>query len=396
MKTLSILQLSIKNLFSNFTSAIYTLICLALLSITIITLGNLSYFYIINCDNNLLSLINATGLDIELTINYENTDSTKTKLEKNEIDRFIYSADSLNNFPQYQFKIKNFDYQTVLGNDTNIFLLPYLRGKIFLEDNPIIVSGEIREEDSAEKGLIWLSNEIAYSKNIKINDMVIINLNGIDIEFIVGAIVDDYYSYIDYSYFNITSVKLFNSNVHYSDLKVINQLKELEKFESDDIKIGGETLGNYYIFKAYKLFVVGICGFLILLCVVFSMGCILNTLKINIEDNNFSLGLMKMLGIRNESMWGFIIFQEIIIILIATIISTFISWLIAKFSLLKQLNILNNVFSFKINNDAIIGFYFIIPIVNFLILSISVILGSIKMLREYFANPPILIISQVI
>ncbi|MFA6866893.1 MAG: FtsX-like permease family protein [Clostridia bacterium] len=389
MKTTSIIKLASKNLYQNFSRSILTLISIILLSIVIMTLCNLSYYYKENGVKNILDYNKEYGIEVNLGIGYDNRGNAKIeKLDNAHITEFVEGTEKLNILYEYKFAWKYLN----LGS---MNVVPYLGGATAFEGNPPLISGEYWKSEDRGQNFIWIEKEISQSQNLKIDDIMTATMNDSDYEFIVKGIVDDDVNYIDYKYFDIKRISIYDKVNKYENLSISRKLEKFKETAHANTQIGGYTINCYHETKFMVLFIAGVCGFLTLLCILLSIGCILNTLKISIEDNNNSIGIMKALGMRNSKIYQYILAQVGILIIIGTLIATFIAWLIAKLTLSKQLAILLEFIGYNISNHIITGFYFLVSLFNILILALFVSLGSLKMLRKYFRKNAIIIMQEV-
>lgn len=390
MKTSSTIRIASKNIFHNFSRSILTLISITLLSIVIITLTNMCYYYDKNTKEMVLDYIKENGTEVEIKGLEEND-----ILNHEDVEMFIKKTKALDVFYEYHFYVEHMSAYINSQEENYIGIAPYYGGKERQGGNPEFVESRAWTEEDISKNHIWLSNNKEQTKNININDTIRISINGRMHDFVVKGKVDDYYSYIDYKYFNIERLAVFDTVNKYEDLSIVKQIMKLKKMETDNFEIYGFTIALHYEQQYYTWFVAGICIFLTLLCIFLSMGCILNALSISIMKNSQSIGIMKALGMKNKNIYQFILFQVGILIVIATVISTLISWIIAKFTLATQIELVMSVLGEYKRESWILGFNFLIPLFNIIILAVSVVLGSIRMLKKFFKKEAIVIIKEV-
>jgi ABC-type lipoprotein release transport system permease subunit len=393
MKKSSVIYLAAKNLYHNFSRSLLTLLSITLLSIIILTMCNLSYYYNLNNDTDLDNEIKENGIEVSLAVDCDNKGNCIIeRLPQEDIVDFIEKTKELNIFQEYSFYYRNSGNCYFEDTGRCINFKPCLVEELMiLEGKPDVISGEYWTEEDFGQDYIWLSEEVSLAQNKMVGDAVTVNIYGTSCNFIVKGIVDEN-CYIDYKYLFLNSVTVID-DVNDYDISIIKTLKTLKKTEYENASVEGITLEIYNFSVFYKLFVIGICMFLTLLCILLSMGCILNTLKISIEDNDTTIGIMKALGMRNRSIFLYIISQIFIIVIIATILSTFISYLIAKFTLNIQLGIILEMFSY--GASKIIGFNFLLPLLNIFILFVAVFLGSLKILKKYLKKDAITLIQEV-
>lgn len=68
MRTTSIMRLSAKKFFNNFSNTVSTLITITLLSMVIMTLCNLGYYYKINTDADIINYNKENGIEVALYV----------------------------------------------------------------------------------------------------------------------------------------------------------------------------------------------------------------------------------------------------------------------------------------------------------------------------------------
>lgn len=68
MRTTSIMRLSSKKFFNNFSNTVSTLITITLLSMVIMTLCNLGYYYKINTDADIINYNKENGIEVALYV----------------------------------------------------------------------------------------------------------------------------------------------------------------------------------------------------------------------------------------------------------------------------------------------------------------------------------------
>ncbi len=103
---------------------------------------------------------------------------------------------------------------------------------------------------------------------------------------------------------------------------------------------------------------------------------------------------MKALGMRNKDIYFYILSQTGLIVVIASFISALISWLIANFTLAEQIQIIYDIFGGYEGLKLRTGFNFLLPLLNIVILIVSITLGALKMLFRHFKRPPVVILRE--
>lgn len=378
MKKLDTIKLSYKNLFNNFTRSLLTLITLVLLSSIIILMCNFCYYFKKTTDSNILNDIHRHGTFITFSIKKDlNGNFLLDKIETKDIDDFINRAEELNLMQGYYFEY--------VEPYSEIPLAPFIGG----HDNIEVLKGESFSYQDRGKNYIWLNEEISISKNINLGDKITIETAGAANDFIVKGITDASFNYIDYSYFEITDIEIYQQETLYYDNSMIKTIQSFTKTapKNTTIQEGSIYYNVYY-------FVLGISAFLVLFCTLFSLASILNVLKISIEENNYSIGIMKCLGMNRNNVFIYILTQMFILIMLSTLISTLISWIITTFTINLQIEMVGKMFYYE-QSSTKSGFNFLLPLINLLILGIFLFLGSLQMLKKYAAKDVIKILQEV-
>lgn len=398
MSLVNTLRLAIKNVFDNFSRFIMTALAIILLSIIIITLSNVSYYYKKNLDKNLLQSINESGTEISFSVYSDKNSKKLDQLNGEDIEKFVAKATELNIISECKLQLKSNKHMGFLDNSENsIYLDPYIPGVTMYGGNPTFIKGENWDNINDDNFGIWISESESRDYGINLLDTINLTLYGNKHEFVVRGIVDtDKISYINYKYFDISEITIYGYENQYDDLSIIKSLNNLKEIGfTDGSYISGFTLTEYSQTRHMFLITLGVFAFLILLCIIFSFGCINNTLKISVESNNRSIGILKALGMKNKNLYFYVFSQVEIIIIISTLAATLLSYIIAKFSLGF---ILDNIFQFwDITYYVIIkNFNFLLPLLNILIMTVVVVLGAYKTLFSYFNNDSISIINGVL
>lgn len=376
MKKNDILKLSCKNLFNNFTRFILTIITLTLISSVIVLMCNFCYYFKKTTDANILYDINKYGTFIVFGIKKDsNNNFLMNKIETKDIDDFISKAEELNLIQTYYLEYDE------INSDISIF--PFIGGY----DDIAILKGEACSREDRNKNNIWIDEEYSISENINLGDKITITINDKDNEFIVKGITGDHNKYIDYSYFDITNIHIYENNNEYYDYSIIKTISNFKKTAPKNTAINEGSI-NYSGFY----FVLGLCIFLVLFCVLFSLGSVLNVFNISLRESDYFIGIMKSLGMRKNNILLYVLTQMIILIMLSTVLSAFLSWIIIEFTLELQIMTVGKMFYY--NKDIIkSGFNLFLPLLNFFVLDIFLLLGSLKMLKKYAAKDIIEIVE---
>lgn len=328
-------------------------------------------------DANILYNINKYGTSISFSIKNDSDDNPLLKkIETQHITSFIEKAEELNLIMHCSLT-----YEEIISD---IPLSPFIGGY----DKIAVVKGNNFSLQDRQKNHIWLSEEYSASEGINVGDIVTINIKRATQEFIVKGITNSSDAYIDYSYFDITKVVVTNDQTQYNNYSIILDILALQKTAPKNTIISEGSM-----FYSAFYFVLGVSIFLTIFCILFSLGSVLNTLKINIEDNDYSIGIMKSLGIKKGALLLYISTQIFIIIVISTVIATIFSWILTTSTLDMQLSAIGKIFAYEVSVIRS-GFSFLLPLLNLFILFIVLLLGSLKMLKKYITKNVIEIVQE--
>lgn len=123
--------------------------------------------------------------------------------------------------------------------------------------------------------------------------------------------------------------------------------------------------------------------------------CIVNTLKISIEKSNGTLGVLKALGMKSREMKEYVLIQIGFLIVVATLIAVVISCLISYLALSGPSAILMTmIFSQLATPVSTTTFWFVLPIINIIVLGLAVGISAIPMLNKYTKRDAIKIMSE--
>lgn len=391
MKNADVFVLAVKNLKRNFGRSLLTLITITLLAITVMTIANFVYYLKVNIDGNLLKELNEKGVDLELTAVVDYTDKTLDSVVLNE---FISYGRELNIAKEYYIGLSPND--VITNNNSRYNLFPCISGMKNYNANPPIVAGENWDSEGNIRNYIWINNEFSNDNNIQLGDKVWLSIEGGSQEFIVRGIVDSQLNYIDYSYFNIGRIRLYNIIDKHENIKIISKIhSKISQFNAMESKspTGGVShsmnsgiAGSYRQYNVMFAITLALAVLLIILSLLIGMGCLVNSLHISVEDNGRTIGIMKALGARNKKINKYVLYQGITVTVIATGIAAAIVALLEALTLKAQLNSIMQVLFNTVQDKITIGFNFLMPIISLIVLIVTVIIAVSLMMREYGKN----------
>lgn len=396
MKLIDTMRLAMRNLINNTSHFVLSLLSIVLLSVLVMTLANFCWTLNTNIQQNDLTMLNENGLDINISTGNVSSSRNMTVEEQYNFADFV---EELGIEGSYHTDYDARKYLRYEGLDYTV--LPYF-GRFKPNSNFNIIEGEMWTKADEGQPHMWIDKEFADKYGIKLNDTVKFTDSGAEHEFVIKGITDAYYAYIDFKYLNVWfySVNLGSPNIKsYREIATLKNIvnKYNSGLEQPDKQNKIVVAGNFMESGAGEiaLFVYIICALLIAVSIGVCLVTVVHTLQTNIEKNNNSLGLMKALGTKNRDMKSYILTQIIILILAGTIIAMLISCLISYFLLAKPMEILMGmVYTEIVALSSTTSFWFVLPIMNAVLLGGVVALSSIPMLRRYMKIDAIKIINE--
>lgn len=396
MKLIDTMRLAMRNLINNASHFVLSLLSIVLLSVLVMTLANFCWTLNTNIQQNDLTMLNENGLDINISTGNVNMSRNMTVEEQYNFANFV---EELGIEGTYHTDYDARKYLRYEGLDYTV--LPYF-GRFKPNSNFNIIEGEMWTKADEGQPHMWIDKEFADKYGIQLNDTVKFTESGTEYEFVIKGITDAYYGYVDFKYLNIWfySINLDLPNFKsYSEIATLKNIvnKYNSGLEQPDKQNKIVVDGNFMesVAGEIALFVYIICALLIAVSIGVCLVTVVHTLQTNIEKNNNSLGLMKALGTKNRDMKSYILTQIIILILAGTIIAMLISCLISYFLLAKPMEILMGmVYTEIVALSSTTSFWFVLPIMNAVLLGGVVALSSIPMLRRYMKIDAIKIINE--
>ncbi len=359
MKIKDILVLSIKNLLSNPVSFIMMFIVVALLSIATMSVGNFCYYYNKNGQSELKDIIKNEGIEITY---YKESNGIFSIFE---IEDIINKNSNI--LKEYSFNNIN---ENIKIND--ILFFPYIENISLIDGNPIVIDG--KQWKNQNKNEIWINNDISEAKGINIGDILYLN----DVQLNVAGIIKGNQNYMNYTYFNNHIGEFTIYDNHTMDFhEVAKFIKEFNK-KNCFVTFYSMSIDMYNSFvKSFNIILI-ISIFLIFICIALSVSSVVNSYKINMEENNYFIGLLKALGLQNRSFMIFTMCQSFILSILSIFVATCISKILAFTTLSGQLNAVDGLTQTLGGVDYQIGFFILLPVINLFVLMLVLYLCTIR------------------
>lgn len=396
MKLIDTIRLAVRNLVNNASHFVLSLLSIVLLSVLVMTLANFCWTLNTNIQQNDLTTLNENGLDISLSAGNTITSRNLTLEEQYNFADFVEEMGIDGTY------YSDFDARKYLSyNGSNYTVLPYL-GRFKPNNKFNVIEGELWTKADEGQPHMWIDKDFADINGIKLNDTVKFTSSGTEYEFVIKGITDAYYGYVDLKFINVRycSINLDTPNIKsYSEIVTLKNI--VNKYNSGIKKADKQNIlsvnGNFMesVASGIAIFVYIICALLIAVSIGVCLVTVVHTLQTNIEKNNNSLGLMKALGTKNRDMKSYILTQILILIFIGTVIAMLISCLISYVVLATPMEILMGmVYTDIVALSSTTSFWFVLPLMNAVLLGGVVALSSIPMLRRYMKIDAINIINE--
>lgn len=396
MKLIDTIRLAVRNLVNNASHFVLSLLSIVLLSVLVMTLANFCWTLNTNIQQNDLTTLNENGLEIHLSAGNTITSRSLTVEEQYNFADFVEEMGIDGTY------YSDFDARKYLSyNGSNYTVLPYL-GRFMPNNKFNVIEGELWTKADEGQPHMWIDKDFADINGIKLNDTVKFTSSGTEYEFVIKGITDAYYGYVDLKFINVRycSINLDTPNIKsYSEIVTLKNI--VNKYNSGIKKADKQNIlsvnGNFMesVASGIAIFVYIICALLIAVSIGVCLVTVVHTLQTNIEKNNNSLGLMKALGTKNRDMKSYILTQIMILIFVGTVIAMLISCLISYFVLATPMEILMGmVYTDIVALSSTTSFWFVLPLMNAVLLGGVVALSSIPMLRRYMKIDAIKIINE--
>ncbi len=395
MKFFDLCKLSFKNLFYNFYRSIASIVMLILLSVIIIFFGGIMKTLNGDIQKNLIDQTEKYGMDMSMIMS-----------EKQNTQEFIELMDEQGLFDTYTMSlymgVGAFGNVAEAEDETKFRLHPMCMGKENASYTPKLLQGHTWSEDCKGKKYIWIDEETALSTDKKVGDILKFSFNNQNFEYEIRGIISSSSCLLEYTFFDFegygVDVTLYQKNLDKVDMDFFKRLEDIDKYLISKYNlqtnaISGSSYNYYLSAMTIKKWATGIGIFLIAVCIGCSIGSILNTIKINISKNNYSLGMMRAIGAKSSEIYWYIVLQWLIIIFIATLIAGIIVAIMTA-------TIMHDIMPMMLRlifGDIIlittpqISYWAIL--INIFVLFATIMLSSLVLLRKYTQKPVINILQ---
>lgn len=374
MKLLSVIKLAFHNLANNKLRTLLTILVLTVMATIIMVLSTLGISYINSSNATISSILQKQGTDLVLkNVDYTYRDGYYSPNEKEysveEIESILQDLDgqqkifnniTLSSDRKYYFYIYLGDskeeiynlntYLTAIHNNFNLY---YSLGEDYL------LEGRLWQKDEDLTGKIWIDSETFYIHNLQLGDKLKFGFS--DEEFEIVGVIDGEESYIDYKYF----VGQASDSLWYEEDKVpyiseinceiipqegveygqdlIDKLQGfIDKYNTADYNKGisgisaeSTIISELEYARIIYLVFLGVVIVVSIMIILLSIGSVNNTIKITVEQNRKFFGMMKAIGMRNNSVSSIVRWQAFIMVIVAVIVSYFIN--LAFLSLIESI-----------------------------------------------------------
>lgn len=402
MKFVDVIRLAWRNLINNFTHFGLSLLSIVMLSVLVMTACNFCWNCHVNIDKNVVNETNQEGAFVAVknpkkTYSGFNDDGYDESylLTSEEISDFVDLADELNIDTYCQIRGINIAEPAYVDNES-IQICPYI-GRFKPKKNFNIIDGEMWSKEDEGKDYIWLTELLGKSvgDTVEVNFVDKYDTITKTVAFTIKGITDDFYSYVDIKHCEVRSIAVYNPKPEYKTAGEISKIVNIVK--KSDNKHPNATFTTNLEHSAYELgeFIYGLMAAIIALSLGVCLVCIVNTLKISIEKSNGTLGVLKALGMKSREMKEYVLIQIGFLIVVATLIAVVVSCLISYLALSGPSAILMTmIFSQLATPVSTTTFWFVLPIINIIVLGLAVGISAIPMLNKYTKRDAIKIMSE--
>lgn len=406
MKLVDVIRLAWRNLINNFTHFGLSLLSIVMLSVLIMTACNFCWNCHVNIDKNVVNETNQEGAYVEVynpkkiynSFNGIGYDESYF-LTSEEISDFVNLADELDIDTYCKIRGINIAGSAYIDNES-IQFCPYI-GRFKPKNDFKIIEGEMWSKEDEGKDYIWLTEFKSVVLGKSVGDTVEVNFVDKDdsitntVAFTIKGITDDYYSYVDIKHYETRSIAVYNPKPEYKTAGEISKIVNIVK--KSDNQHPNATFTTSLEHNAYALgdFIYGLMAAIIILSLGVCLVCIVNTLKISIEKSNGALGVLKALGMKSREMKEYVLIQIGFFVVVATLIAVVISCLLSYLALSGPSAILMTMlFSQLATPVSTTTFWFVLPIINIIVLGLTVGISAIPMLNKYTKRDAIKIMSE--
>lgn len=429
MKFIDVLRISLHNIFNNKLRTLLVTLVLFILSTIIVVVTTIGVNSLTIIDN-LISGDSTQVADINFAYRIQNNSMGGMSENK------YFSKEDISNYK----KLINEDYPYMsamtakmegtghmkldnVNNNSNIsVIMTDMSTNMLSGTYNYLLDGRLWNKSDIGKSHIWIDQSIAESNGLEVGDTVDLTISIYSENFqdnnrkncnmtIMGIIqytkdIWSSYAICDYEFAIDNGAKINQIQFKQSDLgEEMNFVRLIElnglvkKYNTYDfvknptgLEVISWSANDFFIMFYTTL---GIIGFVILVSVIIillSIGCVSNSIQITVEQNAKFFGMMKAIGMRNNTVKSIVRVQAIISIFIAVILAT-----VVTIGILAGVEpLLGSLFA-SLGGDIVIklSMPFYIPIVVFVSLVGMVMLFTIKSLNRISKMDVVSVISEV-
>lgn len=283
--------------------------------------------------------------------------------------------------------------------------------------------GRLWNKNDKNTANAWVNLECAEKNNLSVGDTISVtayessryqssNVASKKIVYTVAGIID--YSseswsdssevYVDYDYATNNGTKVTSVNFLQSKASEpvtggqLNAIKSLTKKHNtyhwknnpEGLSVTSAIIDAKFFIMLFNTLIVVAVLVVSILIILLSIGCVSNSIQITVEQNSKFFGMMKAIGMRNKVVKSIVRVQAVISILIAVLLAT--GLVIGLFAIINPL-LAPLLETIGVSFTLSMPFY--VPICVFALLSLMVLLFTIKSLNRISKMDVVSVISEV-
>ena len=416
MRFFDVLKVALHNMWNNKTRTALVTLVLFILS----TLVSVILAVGINFTNIISKAFSYdTAINLSFTYFTNNEHSSMSDEQINNIMENIYEA---NNDLFVNIDISMNSYNSPIHINEPVIAL-HLDSNIYEGYESPLVEGRLWNKSDSGKNYAWISKDYALSYNVGVNDSITITTNSQygeseTYEYVVMGIVNGFNMYNQYSNpfimidykdlmskgLEVSSITLRTSNIEKDSslpvmLRVSSIIKEFNEVSGYGDRNGLEVSSYEVTNKQMSIYIsIGIvAGVLILslILMLMSIGCVSNSIQITVEQNRKFFGMMKAIGLRNNTVKKIVRWQAVIMILLAVILASIVTFLVM---MSVESLVVTNLIPLMFGSEGVnisFGMPFYVPLIVFFMLVGLVMLFTIKSLNKISKMDVVSVISEV-
>ena len=424
MKFIDIMRISLHNMWNNKTRTLLVTLVLLVLStlVTMILAFCIDMMELVNFNS---SMYDKSPLSIE--VGYTDSDvAAKLSLSDEQIAKYKEEI-----YEPKKYILNNIMYMhNSHTDDISIDGKDCYQNLAFVEEscNPFenmennLIAGRLWNKEDINKNYIWISSNIAMDKQLvvgqsvqvsvrKRNDGEIIVEDIKPVTYVVKGILNTMpvgYNRADYiigasnmKNLNVSVKKMIFAepqNLDSDMLKNIQMMQFAKKFNEHDYEKNptGVEVGSYKAeSNVYMLYTtLGVIGggvLLSLIVILLSIGCVSNSIQITVEQNRKFFGVMKAVGLRDNTVKKIVRYQAVVMIILAVAAASGIG--VGVLSAVKPM--IFNAMRVSDMNAVAFGLPIYLPFVVFAMLVLLLLTYTRKSLNKISKMDVVSVISEV-